>query len=278
MQDCKYYEALIEEYIDNELSKSVKEEFENHITECISCREQLELSKEIRGILNTTKFPEPPKDFIKKVNSRIDAEIAHSKVYDFKKYFLSRKYQTVAACFIIAAFLGVSAEKTIENVNIDNNNLLAGNNQVVISEVVTPINSQEENIETAKNDVTASESTQKPKKTIAPQQAEESVAPSETDNNDISIAAFTEDVPIEELPAPRIIDSPVACDSYISIPLPDFEEIAASIEKYKKAESEEYEMPLEDFKSFLKELSDAEIEYETSVEEKDPVVFKIISI
>lgn len=289
MQNCNEFEALIERYIDNELLDKEKEEFENHMTECISCREELEFSKEIREILNTTKFPEPPKDFINRVNSRIDAEIAQKKVYDFKKYFMSRKYQTVAACFIIAAFLGVSAEKMIEDVNI-NNNALSGDNQIVVSEVVTPTNTPEVISEnpTPENTIKVSKNTPKPrlKKTEAPKTEvsppDVSVVPEVNDNNEnnenneISIASFTEAVPIDGGPGPRMIDAPVIYDDYISVSPNDIDKVIVIIEKYSKSENDVYEMPLEDFKAVLDELSGAEIEFVSSVEEKDPMVFRII--
>ena len=110
MKNCKEFEDLIEEYIDNELDGEKKLKFEEHIKTCPACREELEFSKMLRQSVGEIKLPEPPADFLDRVNAALDKELNVIEPPRKTKFLIfSRRWQTAAAaCLVVAAFLGVN--------------------------------------------------------------------------------------------------------------------------------------------------------------------------
>lgn len=114
MRNCEKYREMTEAYIDGFLSDAEKAEFEEHINSCSECREELEFSRAVRSELKKIELPSPPPDFLDRVNAAIDAEIGENKkskkIYAF---FGRRSISAIAACALIAVFLGVNADNEL---------------------------------------------------------------------------------------------------------------------------------------------------------------------
>ena len=162
MKNCKEFENLVEEYIDNELDSEKKLEFEEHIKTCPACREELEFSKMLRQSVGEIELPEPPADFLDRVNAALDKELnAIEPPKKTKLPIFSRRWQTAAAaCLVVAAFLGVNLMELNEGSrkHIDTPNETA----LPITERATPQPS--EKAETAETD-NAAEATAAPRQT-----------------------------------------------------------------------------------------------------------------
>ena len=162
MKNCKEFENLIEEYIDNELDSEKKLEFEEHIKTCPACREELGFSKMLRQSAGKIELPEPPADFLNRVNAALDKELNAVEPPRKTKFpIFSRRWQTAAAaCLVVAAFLGVNLMELNEGSrkHIDTPNDTA----LPITEQATPQPS--EKAETAETD-NAAEATAAPRQT-----------------------------------------------------------------------------------------------------------------
>lgn len=114
MKNCGKYREMTEAYIDGFLSDAEKAEFEEHINSCSECRKELEFSRAVRSELKKIELPSPPPDFLDRVNAAIDAEIGGNKkskkIYAF---FGRRSISAIAACALIAVFLGVNADNEL---------------------------------------------------------------------------------------------------------------------------------------------------------------------
>jgi len=117
MSSCKKFEDMIESYIDNELTTEEKELMNVHLDSCSSCREKLEFAKALRIKIKEIPIPELPHNFLERVNEAIDSEeVTYSKAKNFRRFFSTRAMQSIAACLLIAAFLGINNNLT-DNIN-----------------------------------------------------------------------------------------------------------------------------------------------------------------
>ncbi len=141
MRNCKDFEEMLEKYIDNELKKEEVEILKIHMDQCSACREMLEFSKAIRTELKKIELPDPPSDFVERVNLRINenADISFKK-QNFARFFNRRTIQSVAACFLLAVFLGWGGE-FIENFNNKEENFEKVPYQTIINGDKTKISS-----------------------------------------------------------------------------------------------------------------------------------------
>ena len=164
MLDCKEFEDKIELYIDKELSTDEIKEFEMHLNTCPSCRENLEFAIALRKTLREIELPSPPKDFLDRVNNAIDAQIISAPKNKSVKRFLNwRTYQAVAACLLIAAFLGLNTDRLTNNLETTTD-LTVGNKENVVSsgEFINPME-----IETADKDGVTEENSDRQEKNNA---------------------------------------------------------------------------------------------------------------
>ncbi|MEE0945035.1 MAG: zf-HC2 domain-containing protein [Clostridia bacterium] len=103
MKSCEEYQALIEMYLDSELTREQKHLFETHISSCNECSEALSFAKSIRQTLKTLPEIDVPEDFNTILRQRINTECKAQKK-TFTVY--ARKYCALAACVILAVVIG----------------------------------------------------------------------------------------------------------------------------------------------------------------------------
>ena len=103
MKSCEEYQALIEMYLDNELTREQKHLFETHISSCNECFDALSFAKSIRQTLKTLPEIDVPEDFNAVLRQRINTECKAQRK-SFTVY--ARKYGALAACVILAVVIG----------------------------------------------------------------------------------------------------------------------------------------------------------------------------
>jgi uncharacterized integral membrane protein len=125
--DCTKSQNLMSLYIDNKLENDEKMIFENHISSCKSCKEELDLLNMIIGNVNElNEEKELPEDFHTNLMVKIDNinKAKNHKADRLSKIKNMRKYYTaVAAVFVavlIFSFIGIS--------NLDKYNTKGDNN------------------------------------------------------------------------------------------------------------------------------------------------------
>lgn len=108
MKECIEFKEMISGYLDNELDSGLISEFEDHIASCISCREELDETKQTLYLLNSITEEELPQDFLDKLHTRL---IEEKRDLDKKNYstLLRNKYfriiSSVAAILVFAVLL-----------------------------------------------------------------------------------------------------------------------------------------------------------------------------
>lgn len=103
MKSCEEIQALIEMYLDDELTREQKHLFKTHISSCNECRDALSFAKSIRQTLTALPELDVPEDFELKIRERINRECKPSR----KSFsFYARKYGALAACVVLAVVLG----------------------------------------------------------------------------------------------------------------------------------------------------------------------------
>ncbi|MBS7298597.1 MAG: zf-HC2 domain-containing protein [Eubacteriales bacterium] len=102
MKSCEDIEALIDAYLDGELTREHNKLFETHISSCDSCREALEFARSIRQTLITLPEIDLPEDFSENLRKRIEKECKPQR--SFGTY--ARKYGALAACVVLAVVIG----------------------------------------------------------------------------------------------------------------------------------------------------------------------------
>lgn len=114
MEDCGKYSKMTEDYIDGLLTDAEKAEFEKHINSCAECMNELNFSRSLRNELKKIDLPIPPIDFLENLNAKIDAEISeNNKTKKIRPFPGRRSFSAVAACALIAVFLGVNANNEL---------------------------------------------------------------------------------------------------------------------------------------------------------------------
>lgn len=113
---CEEYQELISSYIDNELSKEEKENFEAHLSSCPSCEEELARTQKLLNDLRALPQLELPSGFHEVLMARIAKENTENKNM-FKKLggmnairrgrasFNFRPYANAAAAFVLTFIL-----------------------------------------------------------------------------------------------------------------------------------------------------------------------------
>jgi chaperonin cofactor prefoldin len=96
---CKECRQKISLYLDNELTEEEKTEFENHVSECEDCRNELEKIKRIVKELNSIPMEELPEGYCKNLHMKLKE--ARPKEKKSKKRFGIRKMSAIAAALII---------------------------------------------------------------------------------------------------------------------------------------------------------------------------------
>ncbi len=105
--DCKEFEALIDAYLEDELTRDKKEEFTAHISSCENCRQALAFAESVKNTLSALPPIDVPADFTEKLHEKLAAEKKHSSFPRFAK-----RYGAIAACLILAAVIGTGIMRT----------------------------------------------------------------------------------------------------------------------------------------------------------------------
>ena len=111
MCSCDEVKKKLERYIDNELSPQEASKIEEHIKNCDSCRSELEFCLSVRNALKDIKLPDPPADFLDRVYDKLNTLPIETKRFKFDRFLNWRSYSTIAACLLVAVFLGVNADE-----------------------------------------------------------------------------------------------------------------------------------------------------------------------
>lgn len=105
MSDCNKISELLSAYIDGEVTEKEKSLVENHISECTSCKQKLDMMQKTKDILKATPpIPVPEtllKDF-EEYREKSEKEEEKKVVPFYKNY---RVYASIAAVFIFAFVL-----------------------------------------------------------------------------------------------------------------------------------------------------------------------------
>lgn len=103
MKSCEEYQALIDMYLDNELTREQKHLFDTHISSCNECYEALSFAKSIRQTLTTLPEIDVPEDFNSVLRQRIAKECKAPRK-TFAVYV--GRYSALAACVVLAVVIG----------------------------------------------------------------------------------------------------------------------------------------------------------------------------
>ncbi len=91
---CNQVAALINFYINGRLNPSLKQDFDNHLAKCPSCRKKIEELQKIMSKFNNSKQEEEPKeelqmDFINNLSAYVDNELNSNENIKIKKMTIS---------------------------------------------------------------------------------------------------------------------------------------------------------------------------------------------
>jgi chaperonin cofactor prefoldin len=103
---CKECRQKISLYLDNELTEEEKTEFENHVSECEDCRNELDKIKRIVKELNSISMEELPEGYCKNLHMKLKEAWPEEK--KTKKRFGIRKMSAIAAALIIVLMVPVA--------------------------------------------------------------------------------------------------------------------------------------------------------------------------
>ncbi|MBQ7794597.1 MAG: zf-HC2 domain-containing protein [Clostridia bacterium] len=101
MKSCEECQALIDAYLDNELTREQKQRFQAHISSCNECREALSFAESVKATLAALPQIEVPDTFTQSVRQKLAAEGGKRK--GIGTY--ARRYGTLAACVILAVVI-----------------------------------------------------------------------------------------------------------------------------------------------------------------------------
>ena len=118
--DCQTCKKLLSRFLDNELDKKQQLLMTKHIEDCPACAQSLESISEMVRMMHEIKAVNPPADFIKKVNKRLDELPFWDKVLigvrDF--FFLNHPIKslvlltTLILVFAVTGKLNIHTNKT----------------------------------------------------------------------------------------------------------------------------------------------------------------------
>ncbi len=105
--NCEKYSQWVSLYIDEELKEQDRIAFENHISNCNSCREEVDILQDITNNIKALKMIDPPEGFHQELMDKIKLEQQVIPLRTKKhKWFLNIKVASaVAAVFIFSTIL-----------------------------------------------------------------------------------------------------------------------------------------------------------------------------
>ena len=110
MRECKNYQALLSEYLAEELSSDVREKLDQHLVTCAGCQAELQELKSTLEILEQDKKYSEVKitesDFLVGVRSKIEKQRRPSRILLFRP-----KWMAVGLASVLVILLGWSLFK-----------------------------------------------------------------------------------------------------------------------------------------------------------------------
>ena len=90
---CNQVSALINFYLNGRLNPRLKQDFDNHLAKCITCRKKVEELKKIMSKFNHTENEEPKEElqtkFIHNLSAYVDNELNSNENIKIKKMTIS---------------------------------------------------------------------------------------------------------------------------------------------------------------------------------------------
>jgi hypothetical protein len=124
MRNCDEYKEMISDYLDNELDSYLFSEFENHVENCISCKNELEDCKMTVNLIKSITEEELPVDFkhnlhAKLINEKINNTKKNNAALIKNKYFriIGSMAAVLIFAFIINGFYGKQVSMTSSTQN-----------------------------------------------------------------------------------------------------------------------------------------------------------------
>lgn len=137
--NCEEFMSLLDRFAD--LNEVETAQLEEHASICDSCKSELEFMKSIVSTAQSLPPIEPPVDFLKTVNERLDKELAaEPKIVYFMRYakpYINR-YATIAACLAIGIAIGANGDLLISRMN-DNGDGVISETTVVSDNTATHV-------------------------------------------------------------------------------------------------------------------------------------------
>jgi Putative zinc-finger len=134
--DCKDCKQLLSKFLDHELDHKQQQMMTNHIEDCPACAQSLESITEMVNMLHKIKAINPPVDFVKNVNKRLDQLPFWNKVLiGIKSVFFQNK---PARLFVLMAILilifGIISQLNLlsKKLQIESEYIKANKEQVLI--------------------------------------------------------------------------------------------------------------------------------------------------
>lgn len=274
MMDCKECRALIDAYLDDELTRDVKEQFTAHISSCDACKEELAFAEGVKNTLSSLPEIEVPADFTEKLSVRLKAEKKHKP---FVRY--AARYGALAACIILAVVLGSG----IVDTDFSNEFDFSG-------EDITDISGTTADGQDYAGEIAPTNDKENEPKLIVPRGSEKvpegTPVPAksrmaDTSSEDLSLKNDTEDVTAlieayeldeDEEPVQDMASTPIE----ITVSGEDEAFVKELALIYAELENGSYTAEKESFNSFIAELSECGITFTQSTQaEADTVVFEI---
>ncbi|MFH1460582.1 MAG: zf-HC2 domain-containing protein [Candidatus Omnitrophota bacterium] len=115
--DCKDCKKMISQFLDNELAQKQQELMRQHLTDCPECTQSLESMTQIVKLLHGIKENNPPLDFTKKENTRLDKKTFINKIFEGSKNFMANrlplKIAAVMATLVIVVIVTNQTKTTL---------------------------------------------------------------------------------------------------------------------------------------------------------------------
>jgi anti-sigma factor RsiW len=98
---CGKYQALLNEFVDQELDAPACQEMENHLSQCPGCQEQLKLLRLTCLAVQKLENPKAPADFLSKLRQKIDQQASEPAIGIWRSAtsWLSAHPKALAATF-----------------------------------------------------------------------------------------------------------------------------------------------------------------------------------
>lgn len=109
--DCSKFEELTDAYIENSLSDIQKQEFEQHMRHCASCKDSFEFSSQIYNTLHNLQPLPVPDSFLTQLNAQIDKLSVKSRKPKRDFFRIPVRYYGAVACILLAIAVNLNGSE-----------------------------------------------------------------------------------------------------------------------------------------------------------------------